>query len=376
MPTGATADIFRVSSTAGAGNYYDVKNQDGSIEVVLVRKTAAGYVPLVTSDPTAGPAVTGTRFGACVPQFKPGTTTTAGSEADIIAKFGQKAMIRKFNSTPTNTPPPKTTGASGNHASWSFGIAVLGGSPTQAQIDARISSNNAMAQSIINGTYDTQIATSVANLDPAYWFVEILHELDTKVNGGWITLANGQQLKDHAYKVIKSANSDLNVVATYQAYGFADTNTAWSSGTFTTRYGSIPHDVIGLDFDGIATLKSGTGGNTGVAAEYVLPYPTLQGNRMQNAQQWVRNRSLVGWSVPEWGTLANAVIADANNQVLADTFINYLGQQWLKSTMPPLYACWYDYGPNPEAAASVYSDLLSQPASIGAMKTLVASYQP
>jgi len=368
MPTGATADIFRVSSTAGAGNFYDLKSNTGAVDVVLVRKTAAGYVPLVQSDATGGPKVTGTRFGACVPQYKPGTASTTGSEADIVAQFGQKAMVRRFNGVPTTTPPSKLAGASGNHISWSFGIAVLGGSPTQAQIDARIASNNQMAQAVISGQYDAQISATVANLDPAYWFVEVLHELDTKVNGGWLTLSNGQQLKAHAYQVIKNANSDLNVVATYQAYGFSDSNTAWSNGTFTARYGSIPHDVIGLDFDGIQPGKDAQG-------NYVLPYPTLQANRMQNAQQWVRNRGLVGWCVPEWGTYSNAVVADANNQVLADTFINYLGNQWLKSTMPPLFALWYNYGPNPESTATTYSDVLTQPASVGALQAFVAQYQ-
>lgn len=358
MPAGSVARLLHFEP-GGVRTALDITTPDGSKSFGVFVRTPGGWVPVqagMTSQVTVS-----TRFGACVPQFKPGSTTVAGSEADIVAKFGPKSMVRKFNGTPTSTPPPKTTGASGNHVSWSFGIKVP---PTfsQAQRDA----NDAMAQRIINGEFDTQISNSAFGLDPAYFYAEVLHELDTKANGNHLSLTLGQQLKEHTYNVIKNANSALLVPMTMQAYGFSTTNPLWTNGTFVSRYGSLPHDVIGLDFDGIAPGKDANG-------NYVLPYPTLQSNRMQNAQQWVRDRGLAGWAVPEWGTLANAVAADADNQVLADTFITYLGQQWVSSSMPPLFACWYDYGPNPEAEASVYSDLLSQPASIGALQQLVAS---
>jgi len=331
----------------------------------------------------AGPAappsqLVSTRFGASVPQY--GLTGATGTEADVVSKFGTKAMIRRFNGVPSSTPPTKTSGASGNHVSWSFGIKVEGKYNVvgqEANKTAVINSNNAMADAILAGTYDNQIKASAAGLDPAYFYVEVLHELDTKTNlwsgdgRGFMDLAKGQAVKTRAYNLIKSANSDLLVVATYQAYGLASSNSVYTSGVFEQRYGAIPHDVLGIDADGIAPpyddVKNADGTTTRV---YKLPYPSLV-TRAENAQKWVTAHGLKGWSVPEWGTLANAVAADADNQILADSWITYWANNWLGQPIPPLYACWYDYGPNPEAAASTLSDLLQQPASIGALSDLV-----
>jgi PKD repeat protein len=297
-----------------------------------------------------------TKFGACWPQ---GSTA-----ADVVTKFGQKAFIRYFAGTPTSTPPAKVIGASGCHISWSFGITVTSGLTGTALSD-RLASNNAIATAIINGTYDAQITASVTGLDVEHWRVEAIHELDTKYNNGQLSLTLGQQAKTKFYNVVKAANPGLLVVLTLQGYSFSNSNTSYTNGTTDSRYGAIPHDVIGLDVDGIQPPKSANG-------DYILPYPSLAG-RATNAQKWMRDHGASRYAFPEWG-VTTTCIDDPNNTTLANSWISYYGQLWVAEPIAPDFACWYDYGGNPENASITATDLLTKPAAINALKALVAGY--
>jgi len=296
---------------------------------------------------TPVPAVN-TRFGAC--------PTQGGTLAGVVTKWGQKAFVRYFAGTPTMTPPAKVAGSSGMHISWSFGIKV----DSTADKPTLLAANNAAAQSVINGNYDAQITASVTGLDPAYFYVECLHEIDTKVNGGYLTLSLGQQMKTRFYNLVKAANPNLWVGLTIQGYALAESNTLYTGGTTDARYGGIPHDFIGLDVDGIAPKQT---------APY---YPDLT-TRARNAQKWMRDHGAKGYAFPEWGVPANVVTADADNQILADNWITYYGNSWKAEPIPPLFAAWYDYGANPETPGSTASDQLVQPAAVAALTNLVAA---
>jgi hypothetical protein len=310
-----------------------------------------------------------TLFGAC--------PAIGSSLTGTVTKWGQKTFLRNFAGIPGTTALTKVPGSSGMHVSWSLGIKVDGslanGSPEkQALIDA----NNALAQRFLNGEWDDNVTASVTGIDPKYFYVELLHELDTKTNGSQphMTLSLGQQIKTKFYGLVKAANPDLLVVMTLQGYSFSDTNTFYTGGTMEQRFGAIPHDVIGLDVDGIAPpLVAGTGGTTGVPAQYQTPYPLLT-TRARNAQRWmVAHPGVVGYAFPEWGVTTGAV-DDTDNQILADTWITKYGVQWRDTEpIPALFATWYDYGANPEQPGSNYSDLITQPISKAALQALISA---
>jgi len=303
-------------------------------QLVLWDGTSFG-VPPDRLPSTVAVQATSVRFGACPP---------AGSTAaDVVTKFGQKSFVRTFLGTPSGTPPVKIAGASGVHISWSLGGATG-------------------YQPFIDGTYDTAMKACLAGLDPTYFYVEALHELDNKVNGGTTTLAIGTAVKNHFYDLVQAANPALRVVNTLTGYAFSDNNTKYTSGATDLNYGSIKAHIIGLDLDGI----------------HSFPYPNLD-TRAKNAQKFIRDHAAYGytdWAVPEWGTTTTQPQDQPDLLIMANDWITKYGNAWKAEAKPPVWVTWYDYGSNPEDAGSTATDLLTVPAPINALKALVAGYSP
>lgn len=321
-------------------------------------------------DPDSGtvvvtPPVVVTPSGVVLTRF--GSSPAPGSNAaGVVTKYGTKSFIRTFLGLP-GAVPAKTAGASGAHVSWSMGFSM---DTTRPKADV-VAANTAMGNKVVNGDYDAAFRTSTQTLDPNYFVVECVHELDHKVNGGWITVALGVALKNHFYDVVKAVNPRLKVVNTLTAYAFSPNNVLYTAGTTDSRYGAIRANVIGGDADGA----------------HSFPYPNYHPHP-GNLQKWIQKYAANGYtdySMPEWGT-RNDQAADQPDLLELAKWITETGNFWKYGTTTgtapiagwkaPLYACWYDFYNAESTDPNRADDRLIQPAPVNALKALVAASPP
>ena len=332
-----------------------IPNQQALAPVQRMRKFSSDQLGVIAA------RLRTVRFGACPP-----ANSTA---ADVVVKWGSGAFIRTFLGFP-GTVPTKEVGASGAHFSWSFGITTANGDKNHTDAEnlaiknASIASNTATYNKIMAGDYNAAMILCIKNLDPNYFFVEAIHEADTKYKSGTITMAQLTGIKNWFYDLVKANNPNLRVVVTLTGYSFSDANPDYTKGVTDSLYGVLKGNVIGLDVDGIhATAGNG------------YTYPQMQ-TRAKNAQKWIIDHATMGYTdyaFPEWGT---SVIAKPDDQpdliILSDQWITYYGESWVLEPKQPLFACWYDYGSDPENATSTATDLLLKPNPIAALRALVA----
>lgn len=190
-----------------------------------------------------------------------GGTSLAAAQT-VVTKWGSGVSVRQFFIDFVDGPQ-FPTGAPLVHDSFKPDIASL----------------NA-------GTLDSTITAWAAGItipQGVTLCVEIWHELDNKVRGGSIVLADGIAAKNRFYDLVKAANPAIKVVSTYTGWLYEP-----SSGLDPSIYTPIKCDWLGADLDGIHP----TNGN----------YPSFTSEISGMDYCVSQTANCTGWCVPEFGS--------------------------------------------------------------------------